>query len=262
MDFYWVYDLPNWLFFLITVLFFIGFSLLSAVVFNTWLEKKLDINEQHNSIVEPHLTLSSVFYGITLGLIAVSAHENFNTTEEIVNNESSELNALYRDVSILVKPEKINLQNTLKEYTEYVVKVAWPLQQQGIIPTGTTDILNTFQNQLSQYVPDTEQDKIFYTEVIKKYNELNHARRLRINAVNNSLPSNIYLILILGAFINIIFTSSVAIKNKKLNILLSVLSGLLIGSLVFLIASMDNPFRGDYSVKSDSFQFLLDGLMK
>jgi hypothetical protein len=36
----------------------------------------------------------------------------------------------------------------------------------------------------------------------------------------------------------------------------------LLGSLIFLIAAMDNPFRGEFSVSADSFQLLLDGLMK
>ena len=241
MDFYWVYDLPSWQFFIITVLVFTGFSLLSAYVFNSWLEKKLGIKEEHNSIVDPYLTLSSVFYGITIGLIAVSSYENFNSTDEKVNNESSELNALYRDVSILTKPEKNIMLNTLKEYTKYVINVAWPEQQKGIIPKGASVFMDSFQFQLARYIPESDQDKIFYAEVFKQYNELNLARRLRINAVNSSLPSMIYLILFLGAFVNIILTQSLVIKNKKLNALLSVLSGLLIGSLVFLIASMDNP---------------------
>ncbi len=61
--------------------------------------------------------LSGIFYGITLGLIAVGTFDNFNQTETIINNESSVLGALYSDVNILKKPEKENLKKTLKDYT-------------------------------------------------------------------------------------------------------------------------------------------------
>jgi hypothetical protein len=52
------------------------------------------------------------------------------------------------------------------------------------------------------------------------------------------------------------------INNKKLDIIMNVLSGLLLGSLIFLIASLDNPYRGDFSVSPQAFQVLLDELMK
>ncbi len=66
----------------------------------------------------------------------------------------------------------------------------------------------------------------------------------------------------MGAFINIILTWLLVINNRKLDVVINILSGSLLGSLIFLIAAMDNPFRGEYSINADSFQLLLDGLMK
>jgi Protein of unknown function (DUF4239) len=262
MSFYWVYDLPNWLFFLMTIVAFISFALLGAFLFSSKLEKKLGLTAEHNNIVAIFLGMSGVFYGITLGLIAVGTFENFNNTEDKVTNESSSLAALYRDVTILEKPEKQIMSSTLKRYTQYVVNDAWPLQRKGIVPKGGTKIIDTFQMQLSRYTPETDKDKIIYAEVFDQFNVLVEKRRLRLNAVNSSLPSTIWLILFLGAFVNIVLTWLLVIKNKKLDIVINILSASLLGSLIFLIAAMDNPFRGEYSVSADSFQLLLDGLMK
>jgi hypothetical protein len=262
MNFYWVYDIPNWLFFIITASVFILFALLGAFLFSEKFEKWLGLTAEHNEIVGIFLSLSSVFYGITLGLIAVATFENFNSTEDKVTNESSALAALYRDVSILEQPAKTAMQLTLKNYTHYVVEKAWPLQRKGIVPKGGTTIIDTFQGQLAQYTPLTDKDKIIYAEVFDQYNVLIEKRRLRLNAVNTSLPSTIWLILFMGAFVNIVLTWCLVIHNKKLDIVVNLLTGLLLGSLIFLIAAMDNPFRGDYAVGSESFQLLLDGLMK
>jgi hypothetical protein len=262
MDFYWVYDLPNWQFFLLTVSVFVTFSLLGAFLFSEKLEKMLDLTVDHNSVVATFLSLSGVFYGITLGLIAVGTFENFNATEDKVNNESSALAALYRDVTILENSDKILLQNTLKKYTLYVVNEAWPMQRRGLVPKGGTALMDTFQMQFARYLPKTDRDKIIYAEVFDQFNVLIEKRRLRLNAVNASLPSTIWLILFMGAFVNIVLTWLLVVNNKKLDIMINILSGLLLGSLIFLIAAMDNPFRGEYSVGSQSFQLLLDGLMK
>jgi hypothetical protein len=262
MNFYWVYDLPNWLFFLITNVVFICFALLGAFLFSSKLEKKLGLTVEHNNIVAIFLGLSSVFYGITLGLIAVGTFENFNSTEDKVNNESSALAGLYRDVTMLEKSEKIQLATYLKKYTKYVVEEAWPLQRKGVIPKGGTSLIDTFQFHLANYIPNNDKDKIIYAEVFDQFNVLIEKRRLRLNAVNASLPSTIWLVLFLGAFINIVLTWLLVINNKKLDIVINALIGTLLGSLIFLIAAMDNPFRGEYCVTPDSFQLLLDGIMK
>jgi hypothetical protein len=262
MSFYWVYDLPNWQFYLLTVGFFIAFSLLGAFLFSQYFEKKLNLTVESNSITTVFLSLSGVFYGITLGLIAVGTFENFNSVDSKVTNESSALAALYRDVSILEKQDKQLLLGTLKRYTTYVINEAWPLQRKGIVPKGGTRLIDTFQMQFAAYTPQTRKDEIIYAEVFDQFNVLVETRRQRLAAVNSSLPSTVWFLIIIGALINIVLLWLLVINNKKLDIMLNILNGLLLGSLIFLIAAMDNPFRGEYSVSADSFQLLLDGLMK
>jgi Protein of unknown function (DUF4239) len=262
MNFFWVYSLPNWAFFVLCIAICSIFSLLGTFLFTKRLEKLLGLTPENNGVISTFLSLSGVFYGITLGLIAVSSLENFNSTSEIVNNESSALAALYSDVAVLSKPEKKVLQNTLKEYTHYVIEQAWPLQRQGIVPKGGNLIIEKFEKQFELYNPESEKDVVIYEEVLRQYNVLIEKRRLRLNAIDSNLPSIIWLILFTGAFVNIVLTWLLISSNKKLDIILHILIGTLLGSLIFLIAAMDNPFRGDYAVGSESFQFLLDGIMK
>lgn len=262
MNFYWVYDLPNWQFFLICISVFITFSLLGTFFISRRFEKLLSLTVENNSIVSTFLASSGVFYGITLGLIAVGTFENFNSVESTVNNESSSLAGLYRDVQILEGSDKQNMLLTLKNYTKHEIDTAWHLQSRGIITNRGTQIINSFQKELSLYEPKSEKDKILFAEVFKQYNILIEDRRLRLNAASAALPSAIWVILFLGAFVNISLTWCLVINNKKLEVTMNVLSGLLLGSLIFLIASMDNPFRGNFSVSSRSFQALLDELMK
>jgi hypothetical protein len=52
------------------------------------------------------------------------------------------------------------------------------------------------------------------------------------------------------------------IENRRFDLLINTLSGILLGALIFWIAAMDNPFRGEYSVSSEAFELLLKGVMK
>jgi hypothetical protein len=262
MNFYWVYDLPEWQFFILCNLLFISFSLLGTFFFSRKFEKMFSLTAEHNSTVATFLATSGVFYGITLGLIAVGTFENYNSVESTVNNESSSLGTLYGNVEILEDSSKVKMLTTLKDYTTFIVDTAWELQKEGVISDRGNEIMHAFQKQLSHYEPKSEKDKILYNEVFKQLNTLIKDRRLRLNSVSSALPSAIWIILFLGAFVNIALTWCLVINNKKLDIIMNVLSGLLLGSLIFLIASMDNPYRGDFSVSPQSFQVLLDDLMK
>ncbi|MBC7755245.1 MAG: hypothetical protein H7Z20_01115 [Bdellovibrio sp.] len=80
--------------------------------------------------------------------------------------------------------------------------------------------------------------------------------------MQQGLPAAVWLVLFVGAFIVIGLTWLLVIDNKKLDIVVNVLCGILLGSLIFLIAAMDKPFRGEFSVSSEPFQLLIDGVMK
>jgi len=116
MNFYWVYDLPEWQFFVLCNLLFISFSLLGTFFFSSKFEKMFSLSAEHNSIVSTFIATSGVFYGITLGLIAVSTFENYNSVESTVNNESSSLASLYRDVELLEDTSNQKMLTTLKNY--------------------------------------------------------------------------------------------------------------------------------------------------
>lgn len=262
MNFYWIYDMSNTKFFFLVIAFFILFSLLGAFIFSHWFEKKLNLTKETNNIVSIFLSLSGVIYGVTLGLIAVATFENYSGVETKVDTEANTLAGLYRDVNMLENKERDSLKITLKNYCKNVMDVSWPLQQKGLLPIEDTKIVNAFQGLLSLYNPITEKDKIIYAEVFAQYNNFIEARRSRINAVSTGLPGAVWLILFVGAFINIVLTWLLVIQNKKLDIIINSLMGLLLGSLIFLIAAMDNPFRGDFSVGPDAFEIIYNGLMK
>ena len=262
MNFYWIYDIPNWQFFLLCMVSFISFSLLGAFLFRTFFENWMGLKASNNEVVGNFLSVSGLFYGITLGLISVGTFENFQNAESSVSHEASALNGLYRYVDLLEGSEKGQLKILLKDYASYIVGDGWKAQQQGILPKGTSKIVNNFEQILANYKIETDKDKIIFSEVVKQNNKLSEMRRERVNIVQQGLPAAVWLVLFVGAFVVISLTWFLVIANKKLDIAVNVLCGMLLGSLIFLIAAMDNPFRGEFSVSPLPFQLLLDGVMK
>ena len=91
VSFYWVYDIPNWLFCLLTILVFVGFGVIGLLPSRGWVRRQHRINHSHNDIVGYYLAAVTVFYGITLGLVAVgtwTTYSDVGTMSAVIRSPS------------------------------------------------------------------------------------------------------------------------------------------------------------------------------
>jgi hypothetical protein len=261
MSLYWIYELPTWIAFIIIVLGFTSLSLLGHVFFKPfakqWWEHKHDNNELNSFF----LSGISMFYGITLGLIAVGTWENYQSVDEAATQESASLAALYRDCKSLPEPISDSLTSTLRTYTDYVIEEAWPMQKRGLIPTGGTDYIDAFQQKLYSFEPKTKREEILFQEALKQFNRFVELRRLRLASITSGIPSVLWTVVLLGALINMMGSWLFIPETKKQGIVLNTLFSITIGIMVFSIIMLDNPFMGEVSVSSEAFELVRDQLM-
>jgi Protein of unknown function (DUF4239) len=260
MNFYWVYDLSNTTFCLLTLGTFASLSLL-GLWFTRPLARKVVGNHPQNDVVSYYLSAFGVFYGITAGLIAVATWQNLTDVETKVSNEASSVAALYRDISSFPNPIRTDLQNLMREYVRYVIEEAWPLQRKGLVPKGGTERITLFQERLAQFQPSTDNERAFFSEALSQFNNLILLRRLRLQAVTSGLPPIVWVVVLAGAALNILLTYCFVMERFALHACLTLFIAILIGLLVFLTAAMDNPFRGELSVTPEAFQIVHDQLM-
>lgn len=257
MNFYWVYDLPNWQFATYCICFFIFLALFGLFLLKKIIQKSV-IPQAHNDVVSFFMAGLNAIYGITLGLIAVGAWENYTNVNEKVSNEAATLAALYENVHSMPSPLSDTLQAELKDYTLYTIKDAWAQQQKGIIPKGGTERLRRFEKYILSFKPNTDGESVLFEEAYSNFSELIKMRRLRINSVNAGLPAPIWYTIFFGAFLNIVITWFFITDRFRVHVLMTSLFAALLGSLIFLIAAMDNPFRGEFSVSSDAFKIVYE----
>jgi hypothetical protein len=213
-----------------------------------------------NDIVGYLLGAHGVYFGILLGLLALSAYENFTETEGLVVDEATKLAALYRDVKAYPQPTGDDLANRLKIYTRYVIDKAWPLQKKGLIPLEGTDMMSEFQTKLASFEPKTPGQQVLHAEAYHQFNQFSEARRQRIHAITTGIPAILWWVVLLGAAVNVILLWMLDIKLLPHMILSGVISFYL-ATLIALIAAMDNPFRGEVSVSADAYELVYETVM-
>jgi hypothetical protein len=207
------------------------------------------------------LSCFGVFYGLLLGLLAVAAYQNFSNVETVVSKEASSLSALSRDVSGYPEPHRQALLWILRDYTQFVIKYAWPAQQQGKIAEEGNYRMAAFHERLMQFEPTSSGEEIMHAECLRQLNVYLEARRLRLFSVTTSIPSIMWMVVIIGAVMNI---SLIWLFEMRLvsHFFLGGFLAAFMGMMIFLIASLDNPFRGEVSISSEPFQEIYHQLME
>jgi hypothetical protein len=203
-----------------------------------------------------------VFYGLAVALIAVNVSQTYSDVSKTVSQEASALNALYRDVSSYPEPIRLDLQQELRDYTYQVINEAWPLMQRGRTPTAGFLYMSRFQSVLDKFEPSTEGQKLLHGETLRAYNLLIQARRLRLDAAGTGLPGVMWAVILVGAIIGLSATFFFKVEDPRLHGILVTLLATFMGLVIFMILALDQPFRGDLGIGSQSYQLIYDHMMK
>jgi len=238
------------------------FALIGLRVVRRHVLTRLRVRTEDSDFSGAMLQSVMVFYGLAVALIAVSVWQTYSDTAKIVSEEATSLAALYRDVSSYPEPVRTQMQVELRDYTQYVIKEAWPLQQRGKVPSGGVELMNRFQSRLVAFEPTTEGQKLLHAETLRAYNEMMKARRLRLDAVGTGLPKVMWAVIVIGAFIGLTASFFFRVEDRRLHEAEVLLLAVFIGLVIFMILSLDRPFRGNLGIGPGPYELIYDQLMK
>ncbi len=258
---YWIYDIPNWQLFLVMLAAFAFVSLGGLFLTRPLVRRLVNGSDRYNDVTNYYFTAIGVLYGLTLGLIAVGTWQNFNDVDSRVAKEANSLGALYRDVDGYPKELRQETESLLRDYAKVVIETEWPAHRQGAVLDVSDVILDEFENKIMAFEPSRETEKIAHVEVIKSLGQLVANHSDRVQSVSVALPGVLWAVVLIGAIINVGITYFFWLDNVRLQCFLLVAFSSALAMLIFLTAAMDNPYRGEFSISSDPFQYVLDHVM-
>ena len=81
-------------------------------------------------------------------------------------------------------------------------------------------------------------------------------RGRRLQAVRTGLPGPIWTVVLVGALLTIALTWFFDMRSQSMHFWMTVMLSALLGLLIYLLAALDNPFRGQISVVPAPFQLM------
>jgi len=256
----WLYELSPLKAALVMVLFIEAFSLGGFLLVRRFVLPRLHYSEGVNEAISGTVQAIGVFYGITVGLIAVGVWNTNSNASDLVSKEASSIAALYRDVAGYPEPLRGGLRADLRAYTVFIIEQAWPAQQAGRGQTldGGARIMDAFQAKLFTFEPSTPGQSALHSEALSAYNNLLEVRRLRIDAVSSGLSLVMWGVIWAGAVISIGVAYFYNIKDPWLHAILVALMGGFLTVVLFMIVVNDRPFYGYARISSDPYKLILN----
>jgi len=254
----WLYEISSLRAALLIVGFVEAISLIGLFLARRFLVPRFHYSEGVNDAISGTVQAIGVFYGITVGLIAVAVWNTNSSSSDLVSKEAASIGALYRDVNGYPEPLRSELGTKLRNYTVFIIEQSWPAQQKGEILNGSTNILNDFQSELYSFEPKTPGQVALHGETLRSYNNLLENRRLRIDAVRSGLSGVMWAVIWAGAVISIGVAYFFKIEDAKLHASLVALMGGFLGIVLFMITINDKPFYGYVTISSDPYKLILE----
>lgn len=200
-----------------------------------------------NDMIGFSLQSFAALYGILLGLLAVEAYQDFAAAKDEVSKQSLVFATLYYDLNGLPPPLRQQLQQDLHDYAAEAVETHWPKDPHAPTVTGSSPTLRRLMAKLLAFKPSNKTEELVYAETFRQVNVMIEQRRLMLAAESGGIPTALWSVVYLGSFIYILLMCLFDME-MHVHLLLGVTTALFLGAVVFLIAALDNPFRGGVTV--------------
>jgi hypothetical protein len=243
------------------ILLLVAFGLGGLTLFRRFQLPKLRFGHSDAHFSGAMVASIMVFYGLALALTAVHVWETYEDVEKVVTREAACLAILWRDINEYPEPTRSLLQAGLKDYADYTIHEAWPMQRQGIVPVRGIQRLDRFQATLMQYEPKTEAEKLLASEALSAYHDMIEVRRMRLDAVEIHLPGVMWLVVLAGAAISLLSAFYFPVEDFRVHAAQVSLLATLIGIVIFLIVALDRPFQGQLGLGPGAFELTYEQLM-
>lgn len=245
-------ELPPYLLLFIIVLLFSSTGIACTWFFRRYVN--LQPLRSHNELVGYIFATVGGFYGLLLGFVVFLVWDALNGAQTNSSREGSIARALYRDIRFHPKPEKVaSLKASYVAYVQSVVNEEFPAME-ALKPAST--INRAAFNEVFKQMVKLDKDA-YFSEMFERLNELAVSRSLRLLDASSSIPMEIWMPLLLGGAIILVFSVLVDVESRRLHTTVNGFLGAFMGLVIYIIIILDHPFTGKLKIEPEEYRTIL-----
>jgi uncharacterized protein DUF4239 len=199
-----------------------------------------------------------LFYGVLLAFVVFVTWSGYDEATKNLQLEANEADDIFHIMKAFPDPAGRVIQQGLLDYATSVYKDELKRMSQGEISLHSNRamarLITVFYQIDEKSVPNRE----LYAEALKRLNNLAQYRRLRIFAGNDTVPSVVWLVLLVGSVITISYTYFFGMKNIRAQYSIAGSLTVTITLILFLIYVLDHPFTGTSKVSTEPLKQVIE----
>jgi hypothetical protein len=223
-----------------------GLVLFRKVVSHTRLESA-------NPVSSAVFQVAGVLYAVLVAFVVVVVWEQFGNAEDASSMEASAVADLLRDSNALPAAYRTEVQQNLVAYSRDVIDHEFPRMRHGETITEQSDALNNVWQAYLKVQPETRNEIAFFDHAIVRLNDLSANRKLRVSTGDASVPGELWVLLIGGGAVLMVFTYLFGTRDLLVHGLAVGLTASLLAFVMYLIFALEHPYVGALSVQPTPF---------
>jgi hypothetical protein len=212
---------------------------------------------QHHDMAGPFFNTLGAIYGIFLAFIVSNTWHYYDQTGSNIVQEARYLQSLHNNVSAFKDPFKGQIKTLLSEYRDALVTKEWPCLARGAgSPEATAALKRLTESYAIHQMEGEASEGPFFTESVKNLEEIRGLRASRIDDAASGLLPFLWVILIAGAVVLVIFSYLFGAQNFATHAVMTMLLTAVIALAFYTILTLDFPFTGPAAIGPEAFQRL------
>ncbi len=251
-----VYNLNDYLLFFLICGIFIAFSIIGFLIIYRF--TSLEVRGHGNEAIVGVSATICIIYAVLFGFIALYTLENFDKAERSALQEAGLLTQIYHDSKLLPQPFYNQVRADLKNYLHEVLIHEWPAMIHNKSTNGMGEpILFKMEHMIHRMESSNNRELFSQQEILKEIKSLYEIRQERIYMSGSALGTDFWIVIIIGAFLTISVNYLFGL-HFYVHLITIIGISLAISSIFYLIVVLDRPYSGEFSVKPEVFQLLLN----
>ncbi len=245
--------------------FFVSAVTTTIAVLGLYLVRKkypADILKEHHEVAAIIFNAFGVLYAVVVAFVVFVTWSGYDDATKNLQLEASQVIDIFHSAHAFPGPASKVIRDGLISYANSVHDDELRRMAGGdisVLSTGPLrDLIAVFDNMEDKALPNRE----LYMESLRRLNNLAEYRRLRIFAGNNTVPPMIWLILLVGGLITVLYTYFFGVRNVRAQGIMTSALTIMISLTLFLVYVLDHPFTGTCRVSARPFSEAMELMQK
>jgi Protein of unknown function (DUF4239) len=201
-----------------------------------------------------------LFYGVMLAFVVFVTWSGYSDATKDLEMEANLADDLFHIAKAFQEPARTVMQKGMLDYVTSVENDELQRMAQGEIDIHSTGTMAELITAFYQLDEKSFPNRQIYAEALSRLNNLAEYRRLRIFTGNDTVPSVVWLVLLVGALFTVCFNYLFGMKNIRAQYLITATLTVTMSQILFLIYVLDHPFTGASRISTEPLRQVIEGM--